>query len=436
MRRDFNGEILVALFAVGVLALALVFGIVLTISRTVATPEPATGTVIAASTGTAVASDLTATAAATITSTVQTTFTDEPTVETATPTIATTVAEQTVEATVSSTNNTREANLVATETESATVAASVTSRPTQTATPAPTQTKTSTPLPPTSTATNTASVTPSLTPSHTLTVAPSKTITPQPTYTPIPSLTPFPTFTPQATYTPRPSLTPRPTLTPSRTPTRTLTASPTLSIPTLRAMTTVPATSIPTEARGGTSAPCERQTDWVPYIVQRGDTLFSIARQAGISVAELQRGNCLTTDRIFEGQVLAVPEGRPIGNPTVTGAPPGTDDVLPGINIVQCGDAAVQITAPRPGITVRGTISIFGSAVIPNFNFYKLEIRAETATNWATFISSPIPVQGGLLGQLDTSQFPSGIYWIQVTAIDNTSNYPILPCAIRLNFAN
>lgn len=72
-----------------------------------------------------------------------------------------------------------------------------------------------------------------------------------------------------------------------------------------------------TEAGGG--AKCGPPPGWVIYIVQKGDTLYSIAVQSGASVAQLQWANCLgnsTTVRV--GQKLYVPrlpQGKP---PTAT----------------------------------------------------------------------------------------------------------------------
>ncbi|GGM94283.1 hypothetical protein GCM10007092_04440 [Thermus composti] len=48
------------------------------------------------------------------------------------------------------------------------------------------------------------------------------------------------------------------------------------------------------------------------YTVQKGDTLFRIARAHGLSVAELKRLNGLTTDHIYPGQVLRIgPKAMP-----------------------------------------------------------------------------------------------------------------------------
>jgi polyisoprenyl-teichoic acid--peptidoglycan teichoic acid transferase len=58
-----------------------------------------------------------------------------------------------------------------------------------------------------------------------------------------------------------------------------------------------------------TSAPALTSTASTPqrYIVQQDDTLFSLARRYGVSVADLQRVNNLTDDNIYVGQQLIIP---------------------------------------------------------------------------------------------------------------------------------
>lgn len=43
------------------------------------------------------------------------------------------------------------------------------------------------------------------------------------------------------------------------------------------------------------------------YIVQRGDTLYSLAKEYGVTIEQLQKGNGLTTENIKDGQSLDIP---------------------------------------------------------------------------------------------------------------------------------
>ncbi len=78
-----------------------------------------------------------------------------------------------------------------------------------------------------------------------------------------------------------------------------------------------------------TVTPCAPRSDWTAtYTIAGGDTLFTIAEQFNISVADLQAGNCVTdADQIFSGQELRVPfaleAGTPTDAPTLT-VPAGT----------------------------------------------------------------------------------------------------------------
>jgi LysM repeat protein len=63
-----------------------------------------------------------------------------------------------------------------------------------------------------------------------------------------------------------------------------------------------------------------RPSGWVAYLIQRGDTLSSIARRAGTTVTALKQANCLTSDRVYAGATLWVPR-LPWSPPTATPQP-------------------------------------------------------------------------------------------------------------------
>ena len=62
--------------------------------------------------------------------------------------------------------------------------------------------------------------------------------------------------------------------------------------------------------RGGTSAPASGSPagSGNEYVVQKGETLTSIAKNHGVTVAELKKANNLTSDEIRTGQKLVIPK--------------------------------------------------------------------------------------------------------------------------------
>ncbi len=105
--------------------------------------------------------------------------------------------------------------------------------------------------------------------------------------------------------------------------------------------------------------------------------------------------------------------------PDVTGTQSSTDGI--------CTNPDSIIIAPRVGSVLTGTVEFYGTARIPGFSFYKLEIRLEpwsTASDYVTFYTSYRPVKNGLLGTLDTTPWEDGEYWIRLVVVDTTGNYP------------
>jgi hypothetical protein len=113
------------------------------------------------------------------------------------------------------------------------------------------------------------------------------------------------TFTPTTqAFTPSRSPTSSPTLRPfgflPDFPTEQPTASPTNSpIPTMPTRISNPATP---------ATYCQIAPGWLPYYVQPGDTLYQLSLNAGITIAELQRANCMGNATILHaGQTLYLP---------------------------------------------------------------------------------------------------------------------------------
>ena len=112
---------------------------------------------------------------------------------------------------------------------------------------------------------------------------------------------------------------------------------------------------------------------------------------------------------------------EPSPTPTITPAP------APAVN------QGVIISSPAPGETVRGVVAISGVANIPNFQFYKVEVGVgEQPSSWSVITDvHRQPVNGGLLQTWDTSPFPAGVYWLRLTVVDKTGNFPP-PYSVRV----
>lgn len=81
-----------------------------------------------------------------------------------------------------------------------------------------------------------------------------------------------------------------------------------------------------------TRIPCGPPPGWVYYIVKSGDTLYSIGRAHGVSVAQLQTANCLSSTNIRVGQRLYVPN-MPTMVPSSTPTPSMTPSPEPSATL-------------------------------------------------------------------------------------------------------
>lgn len=176
---------------------------------------------------------------------------------------------------------------------------------------------------------------------------------------------------------------------------------------------------------------CVRRAGWLPYTIQVGDTLFSLSVRVGLSLSDLQAANCIANPaQIQVGQVIALPPGSIAAVTAIAATSNPTDAIAYG-----CGNSLARISSPLPGSVLTGQFSVRGTAKIPNFSFYKLEVRADSSQTYVTFFTNRTPqTVDGELGTLNAKAFPPGLYWIQLVAIDATSNYPVQPCQVRVRF--
>ena len=117
---------------------------------------------------------------------------------------------------------------------------------------------------------------------------------------------------------------------------------------------------------------------------------------------------------------------EPTAAPTATLAPPPA-----------CADPNIQILAPGMGAVVAGRVELRGSALHPQFQFYKVEIGVgDTPSAWHSISDTHnSPVSNGVLDAFDTRSVPNGVYWFRLTVVDQTGNFP-KPCDVRVTIQN
>jgi len=271
----------------------------------------------------------------------------------------------------------------------------------------------------------TATSRPSRTPTITATRTPSPTVTNTVTETFTPTLTFTPSNTPTPTRTARPveqeNILPTPSLIVDVTPDDDIDATEDADE---QGVTFNTEQDLSVNSYG-----CTSPEDWSNYIVQVGNTLFSIAQAVRSTVSELREANCLpNANQIIVGDVLFVPNSP--AQPVQTNVPSGNSvavnpitNTVGGLYSLGCTSPAIQITSPAVGQQVRGIFTVSGVATYDSaFGYYRLEIRPDEAVTFSFYARSETPVLGGELGQIDAGLFGSGLYWLRLTVVDTTGN--------------
>ena len=128
--------------------------------------------------------------------------------------------------------------------------------------------------------------------------------------------------------------------------------------------------------------------------------------------------------------LLAAPAGTVSSDGAV---PVGTPEVQSGMS--GCVPDQIMLTAPRPGEEISGTITLTGTAGIPNFGFYKYEIAPQGTLSWTTISAGANPVKDDELGKWDTTSIPNGDYFLQLVILDNVGQ-TLEPCVIAVRVTN
>ncbi len=172
-----------------------------------------------------------------------------------------------------------------------------------------------------------------------------------------------------------------------------------------------------------TNGGCPVPPGWTAYTVQRGDTVFRLATNAGATVADVRGANCLAdADLIFVGQTLYLP-----AQPNAQATP------APLLDVIGCLDTRSQISAPGVGAILSGRFEVRGTAEVANFSFYRIEAREASEDAYTTVYRGTTPVIDGLLATLDAGRFGSGLYYLRLVVVDGRGGI-VQPCAIPVFF--
>jgi hypothetical protein len=99
-----------------------------------------------------------------------------------------------------------------------------------------------------------------------------------------------------------------------------------------------------------------------------------------------------------------------------------------------CIPGQIMFTEPVGGQIIQGKITLVGTAVIPNFGFYKYEYTLQGNTTWSTILASREQVINGELGYWDTSELTPGDYQLRLVVSDNTgTELPACIVPVQIN---
>ena len=96
------------------------------------------------------------------------------------------------------------------------------------------------------------------------------------------------------------------------------------------------------------------------------------------------------------------------------------------INGVGCENTNATIYSPLPGAVLSGNVEVQGTADIPDFAFYTLEIST-LGDNWLTVHTQDIPVSSGVLGNWNASIYDQGEYAFRLVVYNAAGAY-VQPC--------
>jgi hypothetical protein len=109
----------------------------------------------------------------------------------------------------------------------------------------------------------------------------------------------------------------------------------------------------------------------------------------------------------------------------------------PVVRPVACPNPGVSITSPGVNQAVQGNVPIFGTANLPNLDYYKIEVgrgpNPQGEHEWTVVgLLHHNSVSGGQLETFNSDAYPPGTYTLRLVVVDATGNFPD-PCRVTIN---
>jgi len=99
---------------------------------------------------------------------------------------------------------------------------------------------------------------------------------------------------------------------------------------------------------------------------------------------------------------------------------------------IVCIPGQIMISFPQNGEIISGVIEVMGTADVPNFGFYKLEMKRPDEDLWATITAGNEVTVESKLGDWDTRRLTPGVYDLGLVVVDNEAKAS-LPCVVQLS---
>jgi hypothetical protein len=116
---------------------------------------------------------------------------------------------------------------------------------------------------------------------------------------------------------------------------------------------------------------------------------------------------------------------------------PDTVTITPTITSTDngCIPDQVFIAYPKEGDEISGAVEITGTVDIPDFGFYKLEMKRPEESNWLTILAGNQIRRGETLGIWNTSLLPPGYHQLGLVVTDNQGKI-LAPCITQVRVTN